>query len=270
MKRAILIVAMVALLFPVWMMVVGSLQDIHGVFVMPPRLLPLKATLQNYEWIFRYGQIGRWTVNTLFVTAGYVTLSVFLSITAGYAFAFYRWKGKKALWLVLLAGLFIPKISILIPLFVVVRKLGLSGTLAGVVIPVAFAPVGLYLAKTYFETIPISLLESARMDGASETQILFRIVTPLARPIVTALALFAAIQALQDYLWQMLQLNSEALQTLVVGITRATMKRGGAETQVNPLGRAMAGGTMLVAPLLVVFGIANRYFTSALGGAVKE
>lgn len=269
MRRAFLVAAMVLLLAPVWFMFVGSLQDIHGVFVMPPRVLPLAPTLQNYAWIFQYGMVGKWAINSMLVAAGMVTLSVVLATTAGYAFAFYQWPGKKATWLAMLAGVMVPRISLLIPLFVVVRKLGLSGSIWSVIIPVAFNPVNLYLARNYFETVPKSMLESARLDGCSELQVLAHVVAPISRPIVTAIALFSAIHALQDYLWQMLQLQAVRLQTLVVGVTRIVMQRGGDEFSVNPIGRAMAGGVMLVLPLLVVFLFANRYFVSALGGAVK-
>ena len=238
--------------------------------VMPPPLIPKHMMLDNYRWLAEYGHILRWSVNSVFVAVGLIGLSVTLSATAGYAFAFYKFPLKKAAWLAMLAGVMIPRISLIIPLFVVVRKLHLSGTLFAVILPVAFTPIGLYLARMYFETVPKSMLECARIDGANEVQVLAHVVAPISAPIIATLALFAAVYGLQDYLWQMLQLQSDNMRTLIVGITRAVMQRMGDDMQVNPLGRAMAGGTILVAPLLVVFSFANRYFVEALGGAVKE
>ena len=269
MRRGVLLAIMAMLVLPVYFMVIGSLQDVHGVLLMPPRLIPLHPTDANWSWLFNRPYLLRWVGNSAIVATSIVGLSVFLSVTAAYAFAFFDWRGKKALWIALLVGIMIPRISLLIPLFVVVRKLGLSGTLAATVVPVAFSPVGLYLARVYFETIPRSMLESARIDGAGEFQVLARIVMPLAKPIVTTLALYAGIQALGDFLWQMLQLQMPRRMTAVVGITREVMRRGDV-MMVNPLGQAMAGGTFLLVPLLLIFLAANRYFTTALGGALKE
>jgi len=269
-RAKILLVLLACLaLAPLYFMAIGSLQDIHGVFAMPPQLIPHHPTLCNYEWIASLS-VGRWALNTVLIMGLGTALAVSTVVMAAYAFAFYRFPCKKILWLALLSGLMIPRISSIIPLFVVMRKLGLSGTLPAVVLPAALYPSGLYLARTYFQGVPPSLLESARIDGASEWQILWRVVAPISRPIVTALSLFTAIGAMGDYLWQMLQLQRKAAQTLLVGLMRAVMTLGASEISVNPVGRSLAVGIVLLAPMLVVFFSASRYFTSALGGAVKE
>lgn len=267
-KRLVLVLLSALLLFPVWMMFVGSLQDLYGVFIMPPRLLPLHATLENYRWLLDLG-IGRWAINTSIVVGLSVVLSVFVAVTAGYAFAFYRFPAKEILWVVLLLGIMIPRMSMIVPLFVVMRKLGLSGSLIASLLPTAYMPVSIYISRLYFQTVPESLLESARIDGATEATILARVVAPVSRPIVTACALFAAIASLGDYLWQMLQLMRTERQTLLVGLIKASMNRGGNVMAINPIGRSFAVGVVLVLPLLVIFLTANRYFTSALGGAIK-
>jgi ABC-type glycerol-3-phosphate transport system permease component len=128
----------------------------------------------------------------------------------------------------------------------------------------------LYLARTYFETIPQSLLESARIDGATEFQVLGKIVFPISIPIITALSIFASVGALQDYIWQALVLQDPNKQTLLVGLMRYSMERGGGDLALNPIGRGLAVGTVLLLPLLVIFLLANRYFVSSIGGAVKE
>lgn len=260
---------MALLLFPLYFMFVGSVQDIYGVFVMPPRLLPLYPTLQNYEWLFSL-QVGRWAMNTLVIVSLSVAGSVALSVSTGYAFAFYRFPAKEVLWVILLLGIMIPRMSMIIPLFVVMKKLGISSTLMSAAIPVMYAPVSMYISRLYFQTIPGAVLESARIDGARERTILVRIVVPISRPIVTAVALFAAIAALGDYLWQMLQLQREGMQTMLVGLIKASMMRGGGAVVINPLGRYFAVGVVLVAPLLLIFLVANKYFIVSLSGAIKE
>jgi len=269
MSRTFLILLAIVALAPMYFMLTGSLQDIHGVFAMPPRIVPRSMTLSNYQWIASLHP-GRWVLNTVIVTALTTVLSVSVCVMAAYAFAFFRFPLKRILWLALLSGLLIPRISSIIPLFVVMRRLGISGTLIAAVLPITVSPMAIYLARIYFESIPKALLESARMDGAHEWQILWLVVAPVSRPIVTALALFAAVGSMGDYLWQLLQLQRTNVQTLLVGLMRATMMGGGDDVQVNPIGRSLAVGIALLAPVLVVFFSASRYFTSAIGGAIKE
>ena len=270
MTRTILIILFVLLLAPVYWMFTGSLQDSYGVFLMPPRIFPKSPTLSNYVRLLSEPAVPRWVLNTILTVGLSVMLSVGLPVSAGYAFAFYEFRAKKILWMFLLAGIMVPRISVVVPLFVVINKLQLSGTLTAVILATGLSPVGMFLARTYFESVPKSVLESARIDGANEAQILSRIVVPVSRPIVTALALFASIACLQDYMWQMLVLQRPKVQTLLVGLTRTVMNRGGgSETNLNPIGQSLAAGVILLMPLIVIFAVANKYFTTVLGGAEK-
>ena len=270
MNKAILVIIIAIMIAPIWFTATGSVQDLYGVFIMPPRILPVENfTLVNYQWVVSR-DVGRWFVNTVIAVVGTVSLSVFISVTGGYAFSVYQIPAKRLIWSLLLAGIMIPRMSMLVPLFVITRKLRISGSLLAVILPTAFSPIGLYLSRAYFETIPRSLLESARLDGANEWRVLRSIVAPVSRPIVTACGLFAAVGTLNDYLWQMLQLQRPDDQTLLVGLIRETMRRGGEILLVNPIGRSLAAAMVLLAPLLGIFIVANRYFTSALGGAIKE
>ena len=269
MTRVAIVLFAILMLMPMYFMATGSLQDIHGVMLMPPRLIPRGITIANYTWIWDLG-LAQWVVNTMLIVILGTAASVATSLMAGYTFAFYDFPLKRWIWLALLAGIMIPAISLVIPRFVVMRKLHLSGTLWSVVLAGALQPMGLYLARVYFKSVPPSLLESARIDGASEWQILWRVVAPVSKPIVTALSLFAAIVAMGDFLWQMLQLQRRNVQTLLVGLIRAVQTFGGiGDAGVNPIGRRLAVGMVLLAPLLLVFFVASRYFTTSLSGAVK-
>ena len=213
----------------------------------------------------------KWIGNSAIVMVGTALLSVTVSCCAAYTFAFYEFRFKRVLWMMLLAGIMVPRIALIIPLFVVVYKIGLTGTLLGIILSRALAPASLYLARVYFETVPRSLLEVARIDGASEVQILRSIVAPISRPIITCLALFAAVGALSDFVWQALQLMRGEKRTLLVGLIRATaMNVMNAELQLNPLGRKFAMSMILMLPLLVIFFTASKYFTASLSGAIKE
>jgi ABC-type glycerol-3-phosphate transport system permease component len=268
-KKIVLVLIFIILVFPVYFMLIGSFQDIGRLLKMPPSLLPYSITLNNYILIFKW-PIFRWIINTLLVVSATVLISVLLSSLTGYAFAFYKYKYKKLIWNMLLIGIMIPRISLIIPTYIIIKKLGIQGSLLGVILPTVLAPFSLYLARNYFETIPFSLLESARLDGANELQIIYKIIVPMSKPIITALALFASIASLQDYIWQMLVLQNEGRQTLLVGLVRNVMQRGGGDLNINPLGRGFAVGIILLIPLLIIFLVANKYFTQSLGGAIKE
>jgi ABC-type glycerol-3-phosphate transport system permease component len=210
-----------------------------------------------------------WAINSFIMVASTIILSVGVSSSAGYVFAFYTFPGKRILWVAFLFGVMVPRISFLIPQYVVLSRLGLSGEMLGVILSYVFVPTSIYLARNYFETVPKSLLESARMDGASEFRILTRIVMPLSKPILAALTTFASIGALGDYIWQMLVLQDVEKQTLMVGMIRGIMHHDG-EFMINPIGRSFAAAVVLFIPVFTIFLIANRYYTGALGGAIKE
>jgi multiple sugar transport system permease protein len=248
-------------------MITGSLQNLKGMIQMPPQIIPYNPTLSNYEMVLK-NPILMWSGNSLIVLFGTVILSVLISCSAGYCFAFYSFKFKELLWAFLLIGTMVPRISIIIPLFVIIKMLGIPGTLFAVVLPLVYTPVGLYLARQYFETIPKSIVESAKLDGASEMMILYKIIMPISAPIVSSLAIFASIGSLQDYIWQALVLQKDTLQTLIVGLTRYIMTRN--LLGINPVGKSLAVGTLLLIPLVIIFAVGNRYFIKSIDGAIKE
>lgn len=268
--KIFLIVFLFLLFIPLYWMFIGSLQDIHGVMKMPPNLFPHNLNFKNYQYLLAENVLI-WLKNTIIVVMGTVIISVLLSVTAGYTFSVYTFKYKKIIWTAYLAQMMIPRISLLIPLYVIMKHMKLSGTHLAVIFPVVFTPLGVYLAKNYFDSIPKSIIESARIDGANEIQIISKIVAPISKPIVAALSLFAGIGALQDYLWQMLVLQKVERQTLLVGLMRKAAERGGlGEMGVNPIGRSFAVGILLFLPLLLIFLFANKYFVEGISGAIKE
>lgn len=270
MRRVAILLAAMVCLAPLWFLGVGSLLKASTLFLMPPTLFPRMPTLDNYAWAFRLDGWVQWAGNTGIVVLLTVLGSVSVSCMAGYAFSFFRFPFKKTIWALLLMGMMVPRIALLIPLFVVSSRIGISGTLWAVILPGLLSPVGMWLARTYFDTVPRSIVESARIDGAGDWMMLARVVAPLSRPIVTALGLFAAIGALQDWVWQALQLQESSTQTLLVGWLRATMTTSGSSNLANPIGHSMAAGMLLLIPLLAVFIVANKYFVGSLEGAVKE
>jgi len=269
-NRIVLVIIAIILLAPAYFMLTGSVQDLHGIFMMPPKLIPRNVTLQNYKWIFTL-PVYRWFMNTIFIVGVGTAISVFMSVAAGYVFAFYKLPFKEVLWVLLLIGIMVPYMSIVVPRFVVVRKLGIAGTLWAAILPAAYQPQSLFIARMYFRSVPTSIMESARIDGAGDLRVLMNIIVPISRPIVTACGLFAALMLQGDYLWQMLQLRETSRHTLLIGLMKNLQSTGGnQEMQINPIGQSFAVAAVLFLPLLAVFLVANKYFTSAIAGAVKE
>ena len=271
MNKIILILLAVVMLLPLWFLATQSLTDLRGSMVMPPRLLPARPSLDNYAYFLAL-PLGRWVMNTAILMVGSVIASVCVSCATGYAFAFFEFPLKKALWVLLLVGIMIPHLSMMIPRFVVLRKLGLISTLWGLMLSGMMNPAGIYLARMYFKTVPKSILDSARIDGAREGQILTRIIMPISRPIVTCLALFAGIGAMGNYVWQLLVLRHAEKYTLLLGLLRwiNADQEGNLAFTLNPLGRKFAASMILIIPLLLIFTAASKYFTQGLSGAVKE
>ncbi len=271
MNKVILIVLAIIVLLPLWFLATGSLTDIAGVMAMPPNLLPARPSLDNYAYFLAL-PLWRWVMNTAILVVGSVLASVFVSCATGYAFAFFEFPLKNALWVLLLIGIMIPYLSMMIPRFVVLRKLGLLSTLWGLILSGMLNPAGIYLARMYFSTVPKAILDSARIDGAREGLILTRIIMPISRPIVTVLALFAGIGAMGNYVWQLLVLQHKEQFTLMLGLLRYVNadQAGNLEFTLNPLGRKFAASMILIIPTLLIFLAASRYFTQSLSGAVKE
>lgn len=269
--KIILICTFIILFFPTWIMIIGSFQNIQGFMKMPPDLWPTFFTIKNYT-IMLYMPIFTWLKNTLIILISTVFLSVFISTSCGYVFATTKFKGKEFIWGILLIGLLLPRISVLIPIYVIIRQLGLSGTLLAVILSTSFSSFGILMARNYFENIPKSLFESAILDGADDVQIIWYIVMPVSFPAITTLSLSTAIFSLSDYIWQALVLQKQAMQTLMVGLIKSGTigQMIGGEAAINPLGKMMAVGVILFIPLLCVFLISNKYYLSSRGGAIKE
>jgi multiple sugar transport system permease protein len=270
-RKILLVIIFILLLLPMWYLFTGSFQEIKGIFRMPPDIIPRNITLNNYEWLFSLSNLGIWAINTIIVSIITVILSILVSASSGYVFAMYNFRIKKVLWLLFMASIMLPRISTIIPLFVVTNKIGISGTIFSVILPSVFSATSIYLARNYFEGIPKAFIESAKIDGCGDFNILFKIVMPISQPIITAIALFSAIGSLGDYIWQQLQLQRNETITLLVGLIRAVGVRNDPAVAVNPLGRALAVSCFLLVPLLVLFLIANKYFVEGLSsGAIKE
>jgi len=186
---------------------------------------------------------------------------------AGYAFAKYHFPAKSLLFSLLIATMFLPPIVTLIPLYRLVGSIGLNASLAGIIVPNLANAFGIFLMRQFIAGVPDDLIDAARMDGASELLILFKIVAPSVAPAIAALALFAFVYHWNSYLWPLtvLQGNADAYP-IVISLSRLLSYNRGA---VNT-GLVMAGATLAVLPPLILFVLLQRFFVdSIVGSAIK-
>ncbi|MER9452969.1 carbohydrate ABC transporter permease [Mesorhizobium sp. M0478] len=263
----LMLLVAVASAFPLVWMVLSSLKTPVESMQVPPVWIPLTPSFDAYEKVSGVVNVGRSMWNSL-VIASITTAGILLtSMMAGYAFAKYQFPAKSLLFSVLIATMFLPPIVTLIPLYRLVGSIGLNASLAGIIVPNLANAFGIFLMRQFISGVPDELIDAARMDGASEFLILYKIVAPSVAPAIAALALFAFVYHWNSYLWPLtvLQGNADAYP-IVISLSRLLSYNRGA---VNT-GLVMAGATLAVLPPLILFVFLQRFFVdSIVGSAIK-
>jgi multiple sugar transport system permease protein len=260
-----LVALTVLTLFPLlWMMSV-SLMSAEEAARFPPPLWPARPTLEHYRLLFARLEIGRYAWNSALI-AGAITLgSLVLNALAGYAFAKLRFAGREQLFQTLLAAMVIPGQAAMLPLFLLLKSLGLINTLAGVIVPGLANIFGIFLIRQHAKSIPDSLLDAARIDGASETRIFWSLVLPLCRPVLVTLAMFTFLGSWNDFMWPLIILTGDERHTLPVALANLMGEH------VQDLELMMAGAVLTVLPVIVLFLLLQRHYIEGLvHGSVKD
>lgn len=259
-----LMVIAVLTLMPLAWMVSASFMAPGEASRFPPPLLPRAPTLANYHELFATVGIGRQFFNSLVMALGATVLSLSFNVAAGYAFAKLRFAGRERLFRTLLGALVIPAQVTMMPLFLMLERMGLVNTLPGVLIPWLASVFGIFLVRQYALSIPDELLEAARIDGASEWRIFRDVVLPLLKPVLVTLALLSFLGAWNDFMWPLIVLSDRDLQTLPVALAALSREH------VSDTELMMAGAVVTVLPVLVLFLALQRYYMQGLlVGSVK-
>jgi multiple sugar transport system permease protein len=263
----LMLLAAVASAFPLVWMVLSSLKTTAETMQVPPVWIPRTPNLDAYDKVAGVVNVGRSMWNSLIIATVTTSGILLTSMMAGYAFAKYRFRGRTALFSILIATMFLPPIVTLIPLYRMVGSLGLSGGLAGVILPNLANAFGIFLMRQFIAGVPDDLIDAARVDGAPELLILFKIVVPSIAPAIAALALFAFVYHWNSYLWPLTVLQgSSDSYPIVISLSRLlSYNRGAMNT-----GLVMAGATLAVLPPLLLFVLLQRFFVdSIVGSGVK-
>jgi len=273
-KRTLLYAAVIGtsllMVGPLYWALATSFKPTADIFASPPKWIPNPFILDNYRFVFESEPFGRFFLNSVIVSFSIVSLNIVFDTMAAYAFAKLRFPGRDVIFFLLLITLMIPFQVNLIPLYRLMvffhrinPHLGID-SYSGIVLPSMIQVFGIFLMRQFFQSIPDEVLESARVDGASEFRILGSIVLPLALPGMATLAIFTFLAAWNDFLWPLLVTSSPAHQTLPVGVALLARKN-----TIN-WGATMAGTVLATFPMIVVFLILQRRFIEGLtAGAVK-
>jgi multiple sugar transport system permease protein len=251
-------------LFPLLWMLSVSFMAPGEASALPPPLLPEHPGWANYRELFVRAGMGRYLLNSMLVSGAITALSLVFNLMAGYAFAKLRFAGRERLFQALLGALVIPAQVAMLPLFLLLKYMGLVNSYAGVVAPALATVFGIFLVRQYARGIPDELLEAARIDGAGEWRIFVQIVLPLLKPIIVTLAIFSFLAAWNDFMWPLIVLTGQEHYTLPIGL--ASLAREHAQDSEL----MMAGSVVTVLPVLLLFLSLQRYYLQGLLlGSVK-
>jgi len=254
----VLLVGALLMCGPFIWMISTSLKPSAEVFRFPPTLLSAHPQPANYGRIFSTIPFGQALTNSVIVATSVTLLQLIVCSMAAYAFACLRFRGREVLFLIYLAALMVPSQVTLIPNFILIRNLGWIDTYQGLILPYAFSSFGTFLLRQYMKTIPIELIEAARIDGANHAQIYAGVVLPLALPALGALAIFTFVAQWNNFLWPLITTSKPGMQVTTVALASL-------QGQFNtdwPL--LMTGSVLAIVPMLVVFALGNRSFISGI------
>jgi multiple sugar transport system permease protein len=253
-----LLPAAAVMLLPLIWMVVVSLETKSQAQRFPPVLFPSALKFDNYSTAWQAVPFGHFLLNSLAYSVATVAGNLLFCSLAAYAFARMRFFGSNVLFVLFLATLMVPYQVLLIPTFLIVKKLGLVDTVPGLIAPNLCTAFGIFLLRQFFRTLPVELEEAARIDGTSRLGILFKIVLPLSLPALATLGIIQFMWSWNDFLWPLIIINTDTHAPLQLGLS---MFQGAHNTSWNLL---MAATVMSQLPMLIVFLFAQRWFVQSI------
>lgn len=254
-----LVIAAVVSLGPLLWTVTTSLRTPAEAFTNPPQWLPLRPDFSNYAAVFEEIPIARFFFNSVVVTALIVVGQTITCTLSGYAFALLRFPGRGIIFGVFLATLMVPLQTIIIPVFVIVRQLGLSDSIYSLVIPALGSAFGTFLMRQYFMQMPRELGEAARIDGASHFQVFFLVYSRMAAPAIATLAILNFSTFWAEFYRPLIFLQTQSSFTLPLGLVGLQGNLGTGSISV-----VLAGVVLSIVPSVVLFVFAQRYFIEGI------
>lgn len=260
----ILLIISFVTVYPFFFMFTTSLKDTLSIYSTVTQIIPKAVTLDNYRVLFTQVPFLRWMLNTLIVAGAVTAIKIIIDSMAGYAFARRSFWGRDILFSIIISTLMIPVAVTIIPIFLMIKKMGLYDTYWGLILPPLSMPIGIFLMRQYMTSLPSELEDAARIDGCNEFEIYWKIILPLSAPAIAVLGIFTFMNQWVSLLWPVIVTNSEYMKTLTVGISVLKAQ------WVSNWGVIMAASFGSFFPVLIVFLFFQRYFIKGLtAGAVK-
>ncbi|MER7177928.1 carbohydrate ABC transporter permease [Streptomyces hyaluromycini] len=240
----------------------GSLRSLDEIRSDPGSLFPHHVTLDNFTRLFRTEGFGRFMVNSIVVAAMVVVGNIVAASAAGYALAKLDFAGRRIAFGAVMAALMVPFTAVFVPQFVLTVDMGLADTLTGIALPSVAMPMSVFIMRQYASSIPDELLEAARIDGAGEFRIFFRIFLPMAGPAVATITIMSFLNSWNYFIWPLIVAQSTSSYTLPVGLAATSQ----AAAHVTDYGLMLAGAVVVMLPVLVLFLVLQRHFVQGIAG----
>lgn len=258
-STTVLVVVATVWLAPYLWMTVTSLKTLPEIVAAPTYPLPQAFQLDAYREVWSSVPVWRYLLNTVAMAVAIATLQILLAMPAGYALAKLRFTGRRAAFGLVLACLLIPAQVTFVPVFILLGSAGLVNTFAGLVLPFAVSALGTFLVRQALLSVPDEIIEAARMDGASELTIIYRVLAPMIRPTLAAVFLFSFVFHYNDYFWPLVMTTDDSVRTLPLAIALLREQGTGVRWHV-----VMAGNVILSLPVLALFAAIQRQILRAV------
>ncbi|WP_286164822.1 MULTISPECIES: carbohydrate ABC transporter permease [Clostridia] len=248
----LMIVGGILVSIPFIWMITSAFKPESEALRIPPTLLPENPTLENFRHLFTELNFLIYLRNTLIIVF-FSFIGLLFNGMAGYGFAKFEFKGREKIFYLVLATMMIPGQVTMIPVYLLLNGIGLTNTLPGIILPGLVAAFSIFLFRQFMTTIPTDLIEAARLDGAGEFYIFFRLIIPIAKPIFAVQGILAFIGAWNSFLWPLIVANDESLYTLSVGLSLLQGQYS------NNFALQMAGAAFMVVPIIIIFSFFQKY-----------
>ncbi|MEV0225736.1 carbohydrate ABC transporter permease [Streptomyces sp. NPDC050704] len=258
---ALVLCALLTTLPFIWV-ISGSLRSLDEIRADPGAWVPKDVTFDNFVRLFETEGFARFIVNSIVIATIMVAGNIVAASAAGYALAKLDFAGRRFAFGLVMAAMMVPLTALFVTRFVITVDLGLTDTLTGIALPGVATPMSVFIMRQYAMSIPDELIEAARIDGAGEFRIFFRIFLPLAGPAVATITIMSFLISWNDFIWPLIAAQSMSTYTLPVGLAATSQ----AAAHVTDYGLLLAGAIVVMLPVLVLFLFLQRYFVQGIAG----
>lgn len=259
-ESILLCILFLVFIVPFYWMIISSLKSTMEAIALKPVWWPQKLMWSNYAEAWKEVNFAKYGTNSIIIAVSCVVCCMVCSVPCAFAFARMEFRFKKPLFAVILSDMMIPVQCIFLPIFLMFSQMGWLNTYRSMIVLFTYSGSTIFFMRNAFMQVSNEVLEAARLDGASELSIMFKVIFPMVKPVMVTMALFCFLRRWNDYFWNLALTTNDNVRTLPIAVNMITSATDGL---VTPWGRAMAGATLLMAPMLIVYIFANKRIKNA-------